>query len=408
MILAEALHGCARSDSRAQLFAGLDALAEGPLGGLGITLVLSGADQLPRVVHSGGAGADIAGAALSPVFAQIADATISTGSPMSLRALHTLPLAQDDAHLRALTEAGVRAIACVPFGTPRAAPGVLFVRYDRDDALAGQEMDLLSDVALLAALCLERIDGSVSAAPPLPTEPERRQRHLALMGELVPALIHDLNNPLTGILAFAELLEAEIVEPDQRESLGYIRREAQQAARLLRDLQMLARPSSPDTLADVNQLVEAAVRLRGYPLRAAGAKLRVTLAPELPPVQGDTQALLQVLMHLLSRAETVVRQAEPSERIVEVSTRREEQVAVLQVTDTGPGMSPEELGRMFDVVSPAGAQASATGVGLSIAKAIVEAHGGSMAVDGGPGRSTRIVVRLPMPFIAESRSPASP
>ncbi len=406
-VLAEALHGCARAATREQLFAGLDALAVGPLGALGVTLFMAASDQRPRVVHSGGAGRNTLGAAPSPLFANIATAAMTSGTPMTLRALDTMPGARDDARLRVLLDAGVRAIACIPFGTPRTAPGLLSVRYGTDARLDEAEVELLGDIALLAALCIERLDVAGQVAPPTSSDRDGRLRNLALLGELVPAVIHDLNNPLTGISAFAELLESEISEPDQRESVGYIRREAHQAARLLKDLQVLARPSGADTLVEVNQLVESAVRLRGYLLRSAGATLRVTLEPGLPPVSGESQALLQLLMHLLARAETVVRQAEPSNRVVEITTIREPHVAVVHVTDTGPGMSPEALGRMFDSQPLADANAPAAGVGLVIAKAIVEAHGGTLAVEGGPDAPTRIVVRLPLPPLADSRSPAS-
>ncbi|MBI3791127.1 MAG: HAMP domain-containing histidine kinase [Gemmatimonadetes bacterium] len=406
-VLAEALHASARATSLAELFAALDALATGPLGALGVTVFVAGADHLLRVVHSGGAALNTAGAAPSPVFAKIAHAAVATGTPMTMRSLDTLPGGRDDSRLRALLDAGVRAIACIPCATPRSAPALLSVRYALGDALDDAEVDLLRDVALLVAMTMERLDAARPGPPSPPTEAERRQRHLALLGELVPAIIHDLNNPLTGISAFAELLEAEVAEPDQRESVGYIRREAQQAARLLKDLQLLARPTTSTTLVEINPLVESAARLRAYLLRAAGATLRVTLEPGIPPVQGDPQALLQLIMHLLARAESAVRQAEATQRVVEVTTVREPHVAVLHVTDSGPGMSPEALGRMFDAVPPTAAPAPAGSPGLPLVKAIVESHGGTVAVDGGPARSTRISVRLPLLPVAESRSPAS-
>lgn len=406
-ILAEALHACARAASRDGIFACLDALAAGPLAAVGLTVFIDGPDQRPRVVHSSGAASNRLGAAPSPVFSQLVAAAMATRSPMTLRALDTLPGAHDDARLRALLEGGVQAVAVIPFGTARTRPGILSLRYATDDALDEAEIDILRDVALLAALALERVDAEVRVAPATLSAQELRQRHLAIMGELIPAVIHDLNNPLTGISAFAELLEAEIAVPDQLESVGYIRREAQQAARLLRDLQALARPTSPDTLVDLNALVESALRLRGYLLRGAGATVRVSLAPGLPPVQGDQQALLQILMHLLARAESVVRLSSPSARTVEVATLREPQVAMLRIVDTGPGMSPAALGRMFDATAPASSDSPVPGMGLSIAKALVEALGGTISAGGGLEAPTSIEVRLPIPPIVDPRSPSS-
>lgn len=406
-LLAEALHALARAGTRADLLAALEALVLGRLGALGSTLFTAGADDTLRVAHSCGAARNQVGAQPSPVFAPVAASAIASGAPLVLRALDSMPGARDDARRAALVAAGVRAIACLPVATARTAPALLAVRYGREDAVDDAELDLLRDIALLLALALERVDGAATA-PAAPTgDAERRQRQQVLLGELVPALIHDLNNPLTGISAFAELLEAELLEADQRESVGYIRREAHTATRLLKDLQLLARPVGSTTLVEPNPLVESALRLRAYLIRTSGATLRVTLEPGVPPVHGDGPALLQALMHVLRRAETVVRLAEPSQRTVEVTTVREPHVAVLQVTDTGPGMSPEALGRMFDALPPAGGTPVAAG-GLAVVKAIVEAHGGTVAVDGGPGRPTRVSLRLPLAPVSDSRSPASP
>lgn len=235
-------------------------------------------------------------------------------------------------------------------------------------------------------------------APPgaAPTDGERRQRHLAALGELVPALVHDLNNPLTGISAFAELLEAEVTDASQRESLGMVRSEALKAVRLLKDVQAFARSSAnPSALVDLNAVVEATMRLRGYLHRGGGMQVRVTLEPELPRVRGDGQQLQQVLMHLLSNAELAIADREPGARDLRIATTRDGLFAVLTVEDSGPGMSPETLARIFEPQFTTRGATGATGLGLAISRQVVTAHSGTIVADSTPGRGTRVTVRLP-------------
>ena len=244
-------------------------------------------------------------------------------------------------------------------------------------------------------------DGA-SPAQTAPTEGERRQRHLAALGELIPALVHDLNNPLTGISAFAELLEAEVADADHRASLGMIRSEALKAVRLLKDVQAFARASgNPASLVDLNLVIEATLRLRGYLHRGGALQVHVALEPELPRVRGDGQQLQQVIMHLLSNAELALADRTTGERELRISTARDGSFVVCTVEDTGPGMSPEVLGRIFESPFTTRAAVGAAGLGLAIAKQIVTAHTGTIVAESTPGRGTRLMVRLPaMPAAA--------
>ena len=405
-ILAEALHACARATTHVELFAALDAIAEGPLGAVCVEVITTGPAPLRGARSAAGGEPPAAHAPGASVIPQLAAAAVATRAPVTARALETLPGARDDPRLAALIDGGARTLAFVPFGTPRSTPGALMAAYRDARDLDEPELTLLGDVALQAALALERVEWSPAQPQRASDEGERRQRHLALMGELVPALIHDLNNPLTGISAFAELLEFEIVDGDQRESLGYIRREAHQAARLLRDLQALARPATPGTLVELNSLVESALRLRSYLMRGAGTIVRSTLGTGMPPVSVDVQGLLQVMMYVFARAEASVRGAETAHRVLEIVTLWEHDHCLLRVVDSGPGMSPDALRRIFDDTPPVGLSGSTTAPGLGIAKSIVEANGGTLDVSGGPDVPTEVVVRLPVAPL-DPRSPAS-
>ena len=252
---------------------------------------------------------------------------------------------------------------------------------------------------------------SSSGPPPgdgAPTDGQRRQRHLAALGELVPSLVHDLNNPLTGVSAFAELLEAEITDADHRESLGMIRREALKAVQLLKDVQAFARSSgNPSALVDVNALLTVALRLRGYLHRGAAVKVMASLSPALPRVVGDAQQLQQVFMHLLLNAELALADREPGARELRVTTALEGALVVATVDDSGPGMSPEVMARIFVAPFTTRASTGAAGLGLAIARQLVAAHGGTIVAESTPERGTRLTVRLPAAPAADPSAPES-
>ncbi|MBI2795433.1 MAG: hypothetical protein HYX65_01880 [Gemmatimonadetes bacterium] len=241
----------------------------------------------------------------------------------------------------------------------------------------------------------------MSGAPATPadaalTEGQRRQRHLAALGELMPALVHDLNNPLTGISAFAELLEAEVTDPEHRKSLGMIRAEAMKAVRLLKDVQAFARGSAnPSASVDLNAILESTLRLRGYLHRGGGLQVHLALEPELPRVRGDAQQLQQAIMHVVANAETALADLEPGVREMRIITARDGMSVVCTIDDSGPGMSPDVLARIFEPRFTTRAAVGAAGLGLAIARQVITAHGGTIAVDSTPGRGTRVTMRLP-------------
>ena len=231
------------------------------------------------------------------------------------------------------------------------------------------------------------------------TEQLRQAEKMAALGELVAGVAHEINNPLTGISAFAELLLDDVLTDDQRESVRLIKREADRVVGVVRDLLVFSRKTEPAyTALDLNDLVERTLRLRGYALRAAGIDVHVALDPGLPVVYGDEAKLQQVLLNVLLNAEHAMRDA-PRRRL-EASTRRESGPAgdrvVLSVADSGTGITAEVLPRVFDpffTTKPAG---EGTGLGLSVSYGIVQAHGGELRVESTPGRGSTFTVRLPL------------
>jgi two-component system, NtrC family, sensor kinase len=224
----------------------------------------------------------------------------------------------------------------------------------------------------------------------------RQSEKLAALGELVAGVAHELNNPLAGISAFAQLLLEEELNADQRESARLIKREADRAVGVIRDLLLFSRKAGPTVgPVDLNGLVQLTVRLRAYSLRSSGVEVETHLDPSLPELSGDDQKLQQVILNLIVNAEYAMRRT-PTKRLV-IRTSREGDTVVTEVSDTGTGMSEETLQRVFEpffTTKPAG---DGTGLGLSVSYGIVEAHGGIITVDSAPGRGTTFRIVLPVP-----------
>ncbi|MBA2683887.1 MAG: GAF domain-containing protein [Gemmatimonadaceae bacterium] len=212
----------------------------------------------------------------------------------------------------------------------------------------------------------------------------RQSEKLVALGELVAGVAHEVNNPLTGISAFAQLLQEERLTPDQLEAAQMIKREADRAVSVIRDLLTFARKTGPRSVPiDMNALIEQTMRLRTYGLRTAGIEMTQELAPGLPRVHGDDRQLQQVLLNLVVNAEHAV--ANCTKRIITVRTSVAAGRVIVEVSDTGQGMSAEVQKRIFEPFFTTKPEGTGTGLGLSVSFGIVRTHGGTLTVHSAPG-----------------------
>ena len=222
----------------------------------------------------------------------------------------------------------------------------------------------------------------------------RQSEKLAALGELVAGVAHELNNPLAGISALAQLLLEDQLSDEQRDSVRLVKREADRAVGVIRDLLIFSRKTGPARApVDLNEIIELTLRLRSYSLRSAGVDVQLDLERGVPRVHGDDQRLQQVLLNLVVNAEYALQRA-ASKRLI-VTTALAEGGLTVMVRDTGVGMDEETRQRIFEpfyTTKPAG---QGTGLGLSVSYGIVHAHGGTITVASEPGRGTTFRVFLP-------------
>ncbi|MFN8583084.1 MAG: ATP-binding protein [Gemmatimonadaceae bacterium] len=228
---------------------------------------------------------------------------------------------------------------------------------------------------------------------------EQMMRHerMAAVGHLVSGLSHELNNPLASVMALGELLvESPALPPEEHESAELILDEARRAAKIIGNLLAFARqqPSQKSPL-DINVLVAQAVDMRRYALQLDNMMVDVRLTPHLPPVLADASQLQQVLLNLLANAEQALTDW-PGERHLSVLTTRTGDHVAVTVTDSGPGIQPENRARIFDPFFTTRGVGKGTGLGLSVAEGIVRDHGGRIYVESSLGAGATFVVELPL------------
>ncbi len=234
---------------------------------------------------------------------------------------------------------------------------------------------------------------------------------MAALGQTISGVAHELNNPLATILSWSERLsERPGVDEGMRRGLETIRAESERAARIVRSLLTFARKrQTTRMMVDVNQIIRETLALRAYDQHISNITVIDALAAGLPQVFADGHQLQQVLLNLLINAEQAMLSATGRGTLV-VRTWHDpaRESVTLEVNDDGPGIPEEVQSKIFDPFFTTKEVGKGTGLGLTVAYAIVQEHGGRIRLESS-ARGTSFFVELPVTGMQLApRAPARP
>jgi signal transduction histidine kinase len=219
---------------------------------------------------------------------------------------------------------------------------------------------------------------------------------LSALGELVAGVAHELNNPLTVLIGTAELIETDTsASPQMREHIALMREAIGSAQYVVRGLLTFGRQMPLEKKpVDLSDLTERVLALTFGELHVAEVKVRKDIAPGLPTVWADANQLQQVLVNLINNAKQAMAEQEAERRLtLAVHAVAADRIRI-QVADTGPGIQPDTLARVFDPFMTT--KSDGTGLGLSISYGIIREHGGTLTAESAVGHGATFTIELPV------------
>ncbi|MBK8267001.1 MAG: PAS domain-containing protein [Planctomycetes bacterium] len=240
-------------------------------------------------------------------------------------------------------------------------------------------------------------------------------QRLATMGEMATGLAHEINSPLSAIVAYTKgcirrLNGQNINIEELRNALGEVSSQAHRAGEIIRRLRAFLKKEKPqNTSVHINNVIRNAIGVLQTELRNTSVQVRTELADGIPPVQADPIQLEQVAINLIHNAIDAVKSCSKLPNEVVVATRFDStQQVIIEVADDGPGILPEHRDRIFEPFFTT--KETGLGMGLPISRSIIEAHGGGMEIISWRESGTMIRITLPVAFAGHesTRSPSGP
>ena len=236
-----------------------------------------------------------------------------------------------------------------------------------------------------------------------------QREKLAALGSLLAGVAHELNNPLSVVVARAVLLEERGDSATQVAALK-IRTAAERCARIVRTFLAMARQQQPERgPVAVNDVVSAALDIASYAIRTSSIEVALDLGADIPPILADADQLHQVLLNLIINAQQSL-QDRPAMRRIRVTTWFDSaaDVVCIEVADNGPGIPEHLRARVFEPYFTTKPTGVGTGVGLAVSLGIVEAHGGTIRVDCPVDGGATFTITLPVGAVEAGDADAEP
>lgn len=224
-----------------------------------------------------------------------------------------------------------------------------------------------------------------------------RSEKLSALGEVVGGIAHEINNPLTGILGYAQLLLNSKLEPGTRTRVEHVVMETERCRRLVQNLFTFAHlDECSKSMQDVNEVVQSVLSLREYQFHVDGITVEVSLAQGLPEVPADPCDLQRVFLGFLMNSQQALNSVEKQGKRVAIKTYRRDDAVCVEFEDNGPGIPKSIQSKVFDPFFSTKGVGGGAGMGLSLAYGIISGHGGSIALESDEGQGARFIISLPI------------
>jgi signal transduction histidine kinase/CheY-like chemotaxis protein len=219
---------------------------------------------------------------------------------------------------------------------------------------------------------------------------------LSGIGEFIAGVAHELNNPLTSVMGFSELLQKAPIDSQYKRQLEVIHKSALRCQKIVQALLSFARRRAPERKAVcVNRLIEAAMEILQYQLRTSNVEVSLKLDPHLPQAMVDPHQIQQVFVNLVNNARQAIEAHQPK-GLIKVTTASQGETVRIILQDDGPGIPEENLSKIFDPFFTTKEVGKGTGLGLSLCYGIIKEHGGTITPRSRQGEGATFIIELPV------------
>lgn len=216
------------------------------------------------------------------------------------------------------------------------------------------------------------------------------------LGQLIASMVHELNNPLTGVIGYSEILLGFDCDEKIKRILNIIHSEALRCHKIVENLLNFSRQYEPQKeYTQINDVIESTLNLRKYQLDLKNIEVELRLSDNIPKTLADPYGMQQVFMNIINNAQQAMEEYTNQGKLV-VETKLEDSRIFISFSNNGPHIPKENIIKIFEPFFTTKAIGKGTGLGLNICKSIVENHGGVIRAESKEGKGAKFIISLPL------------